>query len=251
MAGAVELGRLVQALRDRGGEERAHDQHVVGRKAQRQHQHPHGVEQAQILVEQVLRDQAGAEVHGEHQDEREHRPPLQAADGERIRRADGDEHADDGEQQRDKHGIEHGVRQLAVLEDRDVRVKIEPLGPQIHRLGHDRRVGGHALGSHMDERKDTGEREQEDDQRDDEIAHANAVDAGKGGRLLCGFGLHDCSPFLTAIRLRQAFWQPCPKRVPGSGRPATGTGPPPSRGRSCRPPGPFHRCRWPAGTGNP
>ena len=73
LAGSVDLGRLNDAVRDRGAEEGPGDGHVEAADRQRQDQNPHGIRQVQHLgVDDVGSGHAAAEDHGdEYQDGQE------------------------------------------------------------------------------------------------------------------------------------------------------------------------------------
>lgn len=119
---AVDLGGLQQLLGDGGLEEGAHDNDVVHADKAGQPQGPRGVQQVQVLDQQVVGDEAAGEHHGEHQQLHDDAAAFQIRPGQGV----GHQHRKDDVQQGAHHGVVDGVAvanpHVAVLEYLDVGV---------------------------------------------------------------------------------------------------------------------------------
>ena len=96
VAQAVDLRRVMQLLRNGGFEEGACHDHVVHGDRARQDKHPHGVVDAEGLVQQVVRDQATADEHGDGEQEHDDATRLEFAAGQCKSAGDGHGHVDRG-----------------------------------------------------------------------------------------------------------------------------------------------------------
>ena len=117
------------------------NQHVIGRIDQRKNEHPHVVQQPQILIEQIAGDQAGVEIHGNHQQEGEEAAALEPLLAEGIGGAGAGDHPQEGENHDHHDAVQEGMHQGAVLENRGGGVVIGADGPENDGPLHDGRVG--------------------------------------------------------------------------------------------------------------
>ena len=76
------------------------------------------------------------------------------------------------------------MRQLTIPENGTVGFKIQSLGQKINLLGKHRRIGGDALGGNVNKRNDAGQRKQENNEGDHEIAGADALYTPEQGAFL-------------------------------------------------------------------
>ena len=208
----------------------------------------------QVFQQQVVRNQAGAEIHGEHEEESKERAALQALLGERIGGAGAGDHAQQREDQNHPYTEGEGTDERTILEDGCICIKVDALRPEHNRLLHDGCIAGDGLGCQMNEGKNACQAQDGENQHDEQIADAefsNRVGTVADGiEFLLFFFCHDAH-LLTADRLRQEPWRSGQRSGPASDRPGTGRDPQPWPWRTCWRRDLFHKCRWRADTGNP
>ena len=175
VAAAVDLRGLQQVVRDGVLDERPGDDQVVGGDCAGQQDRPDGVDDVQVLHQDVVGDQAAVEHHGEGEQEREEAAPGQRFAREGIggehRHGDVDERADDGVEDRVAVADEHRF----VLEDGLIAAQAEIHRPEGHLARGHGGGRGEGRGDDVDQRIEHHQRQQAHEQVDEQVEQAVAV----------------------------------------------------------------------------
>ena len=145
-AAAVHACRLQQFVGNGGGEEGARDDQVDHVDGGGQHHCANRIEQPEVAHQQVERDQAAVEQHGEHDERGDQVAALEVAPRQGV----AGEHRKGDIERRADPGVEEGV----AVADEDVGIAKHP---RIALQGEPARVPGHLAGVHQARFADRGD----------------------------------------------------------------------------------------------
>ena len=171
---AVDGGGFLHLLGD-GQEERTADDAVVHAERAQNDQHQPVVVQPQVFNQQEAGNQAAGEVHGDHEENRQHLASGQLVLGQHIARRDGDRQIQQCAKHHVKHCVEETGHQVLILKDMGIACKGDLPREEHDLAGGDQLRIAHRIGDHQHQRVGDHQQEQEGDAIDHDIEQFNTL----------------------------------------------------------------------------